>query len=90
MDDLSKMLDYLWQKVDEAGRDRSSIDVAYTAGHGNVAAEDFDAARHLDLLGELSGLGVTWNGVSVPGDSTEHALEALAEYGEKVIAPSRQ
>jgi hypothetical protein len=38
----------------------------------------------------LSALGVTWNGVSVPGDSTGHALEALAEYGEKVIAPSRK
>ena len=38
----------------------------------------------------MSALGVTWNGVSVPGDSTQHALESLAEYGEKVIAPSRR
>lgn len=89
VDDLSKMLEYLWQKVDEAGRDRSTIDVAFTAAHGNVAADDFNAERHLQGLGELSQLGVTWNGVSVPGDSTEHALESLAEYGEKVIKPSR-
>ena len=90
VDDLSKMLDYLWQKVDEAGRDRASIDIAFTAAHGDVSAAGFDADHHLELLGELSALGVTWNGVSVPGDSTEHALESLAEYGEKVIAPSRK
>jgi hypothetical protein len=83
------MLDYLWQKVEEAGRDRSSIDIAFSAAHGDVSAAGFDADHHLELLGELSGLGVTWNGVSVPGDSTEHALQSLAEYGEKVIAPSR-
>ncbi|HEX4431146.1 MAG TPA: LLM class F420-dependent oxidoreductase [Frankiaceae bacterium] len=90
VDDLSKMLDYLWPKVEEAGRDRASIDVAFTAAHGDVAAADFDAAHHLDLLGELSALGVTWNGVSVPGDSTAHALESLAKYGETVITPSRK
>ncbi len=90
VDELSKMLDYLWQKVDEAERERSSIDVAFTAAHGAVAAADFDAGHHLDLLGELSALGVTWNGVSMPGDSMEHALEALAEYGDKVIAASRR
>jgi probable F420-dependent oxidoreductase len=90
VDDLSKMLDYLWPKVEEAGRDRASIDVAFTAAHGDVASSDFDAARHVDTLGELSALGVTWNGVSVPGDSTGHALESLAKYGETVIAPSRK
>jgi probable F420-dependent oxidoreductase len=90
VDDLSTMLDYLWQKVDEAGRDRSSIDIAFSAAHGDVSAAGFDADHHLELLGELSALGVTWNGVSVPGDATEHALESLAEYGEKVIAPSRK
>jgi hypothetical protein len=90
VEDLAGMLGYLWQKVDEAGRDRSAIDIAFTAAHGDVTAKDFDAGHHLDLLGELSALGVTWNGVSVPGDSTGHALEALAEYGEKVIAPSRK
>jgi probable F420-dependent oxidoreductase len=90
VEELSAMLDYLWQKVDEAERDRASIDIAFSAGHGDVTAADFDPARHLDQLGELRGVGVTWNGVSVPGDSLDHALEALAEYGEKVIAPSRK
>ena len=33
-------------------------------------------------------LGVTWGHTSVPGDSLSHALEALEEYGETVIARS--
>jgi probable F420-dependent oxidoreductase len=87
--DLAKMLDYLWQKVEEAGRRRADIDVTFIAGHGDPASPDFHPQRHLDELGGLSEIGVTWNGVTVPGDSTEHAIEALAEYGEKVISPSR-
>lgn len=88
--ELATMLDYLWQKVDEAGRDRADVDISFGAAHGDPAAADFDPGRHLDSLGELSDIGVTWNGVTVPGDSLGHALEALAEYGEKVIAPSRK
>ena len=89
VEDLSKMLDYLWQKVDEAGRDRSDIDVTFIAGHGEPSTADFHPDRHLEELGKLAGIGVSWNGVTVPGDSIEHAVEGLAEYGERVIAPSR-
>ncbi len=90
VEELSVMLDYLWQKVDEAGRDRASLDIAFSAAHGDPAAADFDPDRHLETLGRLSGIGVTWNGATVPGDSIDHAVEGLAEYGEKVIAPSRK
>ncbi len=90
VEELAGMLEYLWQKVDEAGRDRASVDVAFTAKHGDPASGDFDAGRHLDELGRLSDIGVTWNGVSVASDSLAHAMESLAEYGEKVIAPSRK
>jgi hypothetical protein len=66
------------------------MDVTFSAAYGETAAADFAPARHLDLLGELSDIGVTWNGVTMPSDSLDRALEALAEYGEKVIAPSRK
>jgi hypothetical protein len=39
----------------------------------------------VDGLGRLASLGVTWAGVSTPGDSLERAIETLERYGESVI-----
>jgi probable F420-dependent oxidoreductase len=90
VDDLAAMLDDLWQRVDEAGRDRAEIDVAFgTRAGGSPGSDGFDADAHLAGLDELAGLGVTWNGIGVPADSLERSLEALDQYGEQVITPSR-
>jgi len=88
--DLAAMLDELWHFVDEAGRDRSEIDVAFGTPAGGVPGNPaFDPGAHRAALGELGRLGVTWAHTGVPGDSLAHALEALQQYGETVIAPSR-
>ncbi len=90
VEDLASMLEELWRFVEEEGRDPSSVDVAFgTHAGGSPGDRDFDADAHLDALEQLAGLGVTWAGVGVPGDSLAHALEALEHYGEAVIAPSR-
>jgi probable F420-dependent oxidoreductase len=87
VDDLAEMLDYLWRHVDQAGRDRAEIDVSFgSPAGGNPADDDFDADAHLEGLAELARLGVTWSGVSVPGDSLDRAVETLERYGETVIA----
>jgi hypothetical protein len=43
---------------------------------------------HLTGLNALEELGVTWVGVSVPGDRLERTVEALQRYGEEVIRRS--
>ena len=87
VDDLSAMLDDLWRRVDEAGRDRQPIDVMFTSDAGGSPGDaTFDASAHLDGLDQLSRLGVTWASVSLPGDSLNHALEAIERYGTEVIA----
>jgi len=83
------MLDELWQFVDEEGRDRSDIDVAFSTPAGGGLDEHFNADAHMAALDELAKLGVTWVGVSVPGASLPQALEGLERYGASVIAPSR-
>ena len=89
VDGLARMLDDLWRRVDEAGRDQAGIDVAFVTGAGGSLGDDrFDADAHLAALDELATLGVTWTGVSVPGDSLTHALESLERYGERVIGAS--
>lgn len=87
--DLATMLDDLWRRVDEAGRDRSEIDVSFvnlSGGSPGTAEFDVDASR--GGLADLSALGVTWTSTSVPSDSVEHALEVLELYGEQVIRAS--
>lgn len=81
IDDLARMLDHLWQVVDEAGRDRGEIDVSF--GARTDWRSDLDG--HLAELDQLTALGVTWNGVGVSGESLAHALESLQAYGEQVI-----
>lgn len=88
VEDLALMLDHLWQVVDEAGRDRADIDVSYgTGAGGHPGRADFDADARLEALDGLARLGVTWADVHVPGDSIEHAVEAIEQFGETVIAP---
>jgi len=89
VEDLSAMLDGLWQFVDEEGRDRSDIDVAFSTPAGGRLDDGFDADAHMAALDELAKLGVTWVGVSVPGSSLAQSLEGLERYGETVIAPYR-
>ncbi|HLI73382.1 MAG TPA: LLM class F420-dependent oxidoreductase [Acidimicrobiales bacterium] len=90
VEQLAQMLDELWQFVEEAGRDRSDIDVAFGTPEGGTAGSSrFRPEAHLRGLEELGTMGVTWAHTSVPGDSLEHALEALEQYGEAIIAPSR-
>ena len=88
VDDLTAMLDHLWRCVDEAGRDRSQIDVSLQAlGCAPPGDASFDPQSHVDMLGTLAELGVTWTSTSVPGDSLGRALEALEEYATTVITP---
>jgi probable F420-dependent oxidoreductase len=87
--DLAEMLDELWGFVDEAGRDRSQIDVSFGTGQGGQPGNrSFDPDAHRAGLEELTALGVTWGHIGLPGDSLAHALEALQQYGEMVIAPN--
>ncbi len=86
LEDLAPLLDDLWRRVDEAGRDRAEIDVSFSnlAG-GAPGSGDFDPDAALAGVADLEALGVTWTSTGVPGDSVEHALEALEHYGEQII-----
>jgi probable F420-dependent oxidoreductase len=90
VEELAEMLEELWRFVDEAGRDRAEIDVTFgTPEGGNPGSRAFRADAHLSGLQSLMTIGVTWAHTSVPGDSLSHALEALQQYGETVIAHSQ-
>ena len=85
--DLSRLLDDLWRRVEEAGRQRNEIDIHFVCNAGgSPASADFDAIAHREGLEELAQLGVTWVGVGVTGQSIDAAIEALDRYGDRIIA----
>ena len=85
--DLAAGIGDLRRRLEEAGRDPSTVDVTFTnhAG-GTPGADDFDADAFLEGVAQLTELGVTWVQVGVPGDSLAHALEAIDQFGADVIA----
>jgi probable F420-dependent oxidoreductase len=86
LDDLRLMLDELAQFMEEADRDPKSIDIAFgTSAGGSPGSDSFHPEAQLAADAELAALGVTWSGAGVPGDSLEHAVEALQRFGESVI-----
>jgi probable F420-dependent oxidoreductase len=76
----------LRRRCDAAGRDWSTLDIAFTNFEGgNAAQDDFNADAHIAGLKALEALGVTWVHVHLPGDSVEHALETIDRFRVEVI-----
>jgi probable F420-dependent oxidoreductase len=89
LDDLAVMLADLWPQVDAAGRDPADIDVSFVnLSGGSVGARSFNVDAHLEGLADMAALSITWNSISVPGDSLDHSLEALEQYGAQIICRS--
>jgi len=86
LNDLVPMLEHLWKELDAAGRDPSSVDVAFSTGLPGAHDPAFDADAELEALAALNRLGVTWTSTSLPGDSVNHAAEVIERYGAEVIA----
>jgi hypothetical protein len=90
-EDLRGFLGELWKMCEAEKRDPKSIDIHFHNNDGGQPGDrNFDAGRHLEGLRELAELGVTWTGTGAPGDGIEHALDAMARYGEDVIAKARR
>lgn len=84
--ELATLVEDLNRRLDAAGRDPATVDIAFsTPAGGDPASDDFDPDAHADGLAELAAIGVTWVQVGLPGDSRAHALETIARYGEQVI-----
>jgi probable F420-dependent oxidoreductase len=84
---LAESIDDLRRRLDLAGRDPATIDISFgNSAGGSLGRQSFDAGAYLEGLEQLERVGVTWVQVGLPGDSVEHALEAVQRFGEQVIA----
>ena len=76
-----------WRRCDAAGRDWSGIDVTFSnLGGGSPGDDDFNADAYMSGLEKLAAVGVTWVQVQVPGDSLQHAVDAIGLFGSSVIS----
>ena len=83
---LAAAIDDLRRRLDVAGRDPASVDIAFSCPPGGDPWSDaFDADAHLAGLAALAALGVTWVQVNLPGTSVEAAVETIHRYGAQVI-----
>jgi probable F420-dependent oxidoreductase len=77
----------LRRRCDAAGRDWSAIDITFSnIGGGSPGDQDFIADAYMAGLEKLAAVGVTWVQVQVPGDSLQHAVDAIGRFGSSVIA----
>jgi probable F420-dependent oxidoreductase len=81
------------ERVAAEGRDPATIDICGGDGpSGSVANHDgkwFDAEQSLDWLGQMEAIGVTWINTGASSMDQSANRDALAAYGEQVIAKSR-
>ena len=84
---LADAVDDLHRRCDAIGRDPAELDISFSNLVGGAAGSDaFAPDAQLAGLERLGALGVNWTQVSLPGDSLSHALEAIGQYGDQVIA----
>lgn len=74
----------LRQRLTDAGRDPSSVDIQVVCPH--VDLDDDTSLRHArDMLAELAALGATWAVVHVDGASPQAALDYIKAFGEAIV-----
>ena len=83
------MISDLLGQAEATGRDPAAIDIQFSTRLPGPGHDRFDAGRHLDELGAMDAIGVTWNNVGVPGMSLKGALAAMEQYGTEVITHYR-
>jgi hypothetical protein len=86
LDDLAALLPYMHQEAAAAGR-TEPIDVIFMCFDGGAPEDpDFNAAQHLDGLHAQEAIGINYSALNGAEGSKQQALDAVARYGEEVIA----
>lgn len=86
VEQLAAGIDDLRRRLDEAGRDPSAVDVAFSSFYrGGPGDDDFNADAYLTQLEQLAAIGVTWVQVHIPGTGVARAVAAMEKFKATVI-----
>jgi len=87
LDDLRTRIDYLHEQCAVAGRDSGDLDICFMpSGLDMFAKATPDAAKVVDDIAALAGLGVTWATVALPAETRSELIDAIESFGHDVIA----
>ncbi len=90
VEDLAAHIRDLHERVAAEGRDPASIDVCGGDGEAgsvlNHAGARFEAERSLDWIGRMAEIGVNWINTGASSSDPAANRDALAAFGEQVIA----
>lgn len=89
LDDLATMLDDLRVRCDAAGRATPPEVMFMAMDPALPGSPDWDARRHLDGVRAQADLGVTWQQVTVVGETPARALDCVRAYADQVLAVLR-
>lgn len=83
-EELAGLIAEIKRRMEEEGRDPSTLDVS--AGSLTPLPADASVDQQVDAFGRMADMGITWTGVRFPRDNFQAALDGLRKHGEE-IAP---
>ena len=88
-DDLAALMPYLREHAEKSGR-TEPIDIMFMCFDGGAPQDEaFNADEHIDALHRQAGIGINYSALNASEGSKQEALDAVARYGDEVIARFR-
>jgi probable F420-dependent oxidoreductase len=85
---LRSLIEELGDRLEANGRSRHDVEISAMSIGAFVSHTD-SFERHLDVIGELKEIGVTWTMFPYPRESFDAAVDYIGRFGEEVVAKVR-
>jgi probable F420-dependent oxidoreductase len=85
---LRSLIEQLGDRLEAEGRPRDAVEVS-TQSVGSFVSHEDSFEKHLDTIGELKDIGVSWTMFPYPRDDFAGALDYLRSFGEEVASKVR-
>ena len=82
---LRSLIEQLGDRLEAEGRPRDAVEVS-TQSVGSFVSHEDSFEKHLDTIGELTDMGVSWTMFPYARDGFAGALDYLRSFGQEVAS----